>query len=707
MNHETCFSRRTVSLAIVSILTIMGSLALAVPTVISYQGRLTNSSGQPITTAVDVTFTFWDAETGGNQFVGFTDTDSVTPSSNGTFTTTIGDDPGNPIPAAIFASDSVWLNISVGGTNLAPRTRMISAPYAMKARNSDFSTTAAHALNADNAENANRAILANAALNAGNADTVDNKHAADFASAIHGHQLQNLGGAVTDAQVPDNLTIHSGTIDNTPIGSTLATTANFTHVVTNGNVVLGDEVTDQITVNGALKIASGSPGLDKVLTSDSAGNATWKFARTCYQNIIVVAKSGGDYATITAALNSISNASDANRFLIYVAPGVYSEKITMKEYVDIEGSGELTTKIVYTGNVSSAYATLIGASNAELRFLTVENTGGNNYAVAIRNNSSAPRLNHITVVASGGTTANYGILNESAPPIINNMIILVSGNATTCYGIYNHLSSPDISDITVNVSGVNINYGIRSEISSPVAIRNSIFSISSGGATNWGIRNDSPATLDNIVVSVQGSGTSTNYAIYNSDVATLIKVTASASGGDKSYAIYNTSATVTIMNSSAEASGATTINDGVHCTFESSAVIDQSVISAHGDTGKAISNHYDSSVTLNHVTANATGTDYNYGVYNNTSDITIQNSSISGIGGLCYGLFNVAASGAYTANIDNSKITGATFTIFNDTEFTVRIGASQLNGGGIVNPATCKCAGVYDENYNFFPNTCP
>ena len=57
----------------------------------------------------------------------------------------------------------------------------------------------------------------------------------------------------------------------------------------------------------------------------------------------------------------------------------------MKPYVDIEGSGELTTKITFTGSASSTTGTLVGANNAELRFLTVENTGGDAYAIAIYN----------------------------------------------------------------------------------------------------------------------------------------------------------------------------------------------------------------------------------------------------------------------------------------------------------------------------------
>ena len=107
-----------------------------------------------------------------------------------------------------------------------------------------------------------------------------------------------------------------------------------------------------------------------------------------YHNVVIVAKGGGDFTSIQSALNSITDAGDANRYLIYVAPGVYSERVTMKPYVDIEGAGELNTRITFTGSTQNDTGTLVGANNAEVRFLTVENTGGNSHAIAIYNSSS-------------------------------------------------------------------------------------------------------------------------------------------------------------------------------------------------------------------------------------------------------------------------------------------------------------------------------
>lgn len=58
---------------------------------------------------------------------------------------------------------------------------------------------------------------------------------------------------------------------------------------------------------------------------------------TSQQQIIRVAKAGGDFTTITAALNSILDAASNKHYVILVAPGVYNEQITLKDYVHIHG----------------------------------------------------------------------------------------------------------------------------------------------------------------------------------------------------------------------------------------------------------------------------------------------------------------------------------------------------------------------------------
>lgn len=90
-------------------------------------------------------------------------------------------------------------------------------------------------------------------------------------------------------------------------------------------------------------------------------------------NIVVVAKSGAPFSSIQAALDSILDATASNPYVVYVAPGIYSERVEMKPHVDVQGAG---THVVQITSPASGFATptLETAAHAELRSLTVRST---------------------------------------------------------------------------------------------------------------------------------------------------------------------------------------------------------------------------------------------------------------------------------------------------------------------------------------------
>jgi hypothetical protein len=104
--------------------------------------------------------------------------------------------------------------------------------------------------------------------------------------------------------------------------------------------------------------------------------------------------------------------------LLKLEPGVYdigAGWMEMKEWVDIEGSGEGITRIVGRSHSSQPYdGTIFARNNAELRFLTVENTGCGYSATAIALNTASTRLTHVTVEASGASTFNTGLYISNA-----------------------------------------------------------------------------------------------------------------------------------------------------------------------------------------------------------------------------------------------------------------------------------------------------
>ena len=165
------------------------------------------------------------------------------------------------------------------------------------------------------------------------------------------------------------------------------------------------------------------------------------------KNVITVAKSGAQFTDVKAAMDSITDANETNRYLVYVGPGVYTvtAPIQLKSHITLKGSGEQATLLkgaISTANLSSS-AIILGENNATLSEIGVENTGGSTRSIGIYNFSS-PTITNVTVTASGGNY-NYGVLNDSSSSatIINVTATALGG--TYNYGLFNNISpSPKI-----------------------------------------------------------------------------------------------------------------------------------------------------------------------------------------------------------------------------------------------------------------------
>lgn len=112
--------------------------------------------------------------------------------------------------------------------------------------------------------------------------------------------------------------------------------------------------------DGAIQfVMTGSDGVQEV-AGNILGTGDWDFIAnnltttgtgdfgtliTPYAQVVTVAKSGADFATIQGAINSIVDATSTKRYCVKVQSGVYTEAVTMKDYVDIQGAGRTNTII--------------------------------------------------------------------------------------------------------------------------------------------------------------------------------------------------------------------------------------------------------------------------------------------------------------------------------------------------------------------------
>ncbi|CAN2047817.1 putative Secreted protein containing LamG-like jellyroll fold domain protein [Candidatus Magnetomoraceae bacterium gMMP-1] len=106
-------------------------MAYAVPNTVNYQGYLTDSGGSPVNGTVDLTFTIYNAEEGGNvlwtkEYIGVE-------VSDGNFSVNLGEDAS--FDENLFTNDDLYLGIKVGtDEEMTPRRKFQTTPFAAQAK---------------------------------------------------------------------------------------------------------------------------------------------------------------------------------------------------------------------------------------------------------------------------------------------------------------------------------------------------------------------------------------------------------------------------------------------------------------------------------------------------------------------------------------------------------------------------------------------
>ena len=306
-------------------------------------------------------------------------------------------------------------------------------------------------------------------------------------------------------------------------------------------------------------------------------------------------------------MDSITDANETNRYLVYVGPGVYTviAPIQLKTWVTLKGSGEdatLLTGVISGGGINSGSAIIVGASHATITEMSVENTGGGSYSIEIYNdiynNGDYLSMSQLTVTVSGGSENNYAVYNHSTSSTMSHMTVSASGGSTKNYAIYNkYCTDTNMADLTVNASGGSDSRGIYNE------------------------RGSSP-TMTNLTVRAYGAS-GNNYSIYNyhTDSPTMNDITTTASGGVYSYGVKNYEAATPTMTNVTAIAGGNTYSYGIDNYSNSAAIMNNVKVKAmDGDYNFGIRN-YNSYPIMNNVTVSSysRNPNNNYGIYNEGS----------------------------------------------------------------------------------------
>ncbi len=196
-------------------------------------------------------------------------------------------------------------------------------------------------------------------------------------------------------------------------------------------------------------------------------------------NVLVVAKQNGDFTSPVAALNSITDASKSNPYLVAIAPGEYqlgSAQIVLKPYVELVGSGRIVTRLIASRGSATddaSAAVIAAADNSSISNLSIENTRAN--------------------------TSSFGIYSEDAKVTIKNVSITMDNGPASGFhvGILNDTSEVEISHVDIDLSDGGQQIGIFSRNNSKVKIDHSTVESSAGSSFQYGILGSNSETIVN------------------------------------------------------------------------------------------------------------------------------------------------------------------------------------------------------------------
>lgn len=407
-----------------------------------------------------------------------------------------------------------------------------------------------------------------------------------------------------------------------------------------------------------------------------------------YQNVVVVAASGGDFTSIQAAIDSISDATESNPYLVWVAPGVFFENVTLTPHIHLQGAGEGVTVISSSIGGSASWGTLVLADDTSVRDLTVENTGSSTYNIALLAPSGTREAvvlrTEVRAVGSGGS--------------INRAISLDGSSASTSVTLW------DVRAYARYASSTNI--GMRAEAATATLKGGEYKGL--GGTIAFGIQlRDFSRLYASDVSGAADLGTNVNdgLRIETDSKATLDGGSFRAVRGNEANGIkVLLGGILSAANVAADAAEATE-SSGLHAYSLADVVVRGGSFSAsNGDEASGIRTA-GSGVILQVDDATATAenaTSSNYGINVENSTVTLRGGSYSAVGGA---LASGAAISESNANLVATNLTlhgelgTANFSLV-QTDGLVSAGVSFLNGAVSRSGGTLSCFQVFDASFS-------
>ena len=258
-----------------------------------------------------------------------------------------------------------------------------------------------------------------------------------------GASASNCGMPVKAAAVMVNITVF-----NTSVGPAFITAWPFGQARPGTATLNWTSAGAQVANGAAIPLCSGGSctsdfSLYASSATDLVVDAVGYFTAPTGGYVYSVAPSGAQFSSIQAAIDAAAALATSDQpYLVKIAPGSYTEQVTLKDFVDVEGSGAGTTVIYF----DTARPTVTAGAFSEVRNVVIANAApgllsAGNGAVAMRATAaSAQGFTRMidSAVVSFGPDENLGV-DASGGGVIHVLRsdISVGGatNASAAYGV--------------------------------------------------------------------------------------------------------------------------------------------------------------------------------------------------------------------------------------------------------------------------------
>ncbi len=298
------------------------------PQIISYQGRLSDAAGDPVTDGSYILrFTIYGEAAGGAEL--WTSDFREVPVDNGLFTYALGD--STVFPTDLFSSDAArYLGIKVGGdSEIEPRTRLLSVAYAIHSQKADSASVAV-------------AVVDDAITSTSIQDGTILLTDIGQNGASAGQIVKWSGSAWETADV------EAGDVSNWTVSDSVLYTNNYLGIANGGvgNVLYGDSVFTHM--NLGVGCTTGTDGVNSYFPAVLSGK----------HNV-----ASGNYSTVTGGSDNYStgHASTVGGGAHQNANGAYS---TLSGGHDNTVSGDYSTVCGGNGNFASGEASTVCGGSA-------------------------------------------------------------------------------------------------------------------------------------------------------------------------------------------------------------------------------------------------------------------------------------------------------------------------------------------------------